>query len=101
MLMAQHGLIAAATEAPVDASYLADTVVLLRFFEARGEVCIAISVIKKRTGVHERTVRELRFERGAITIGEPIKDFAGVLSGAPQLVAASGRPRAARKPRAT
>jgi len=100
MLMAQHGLVAT-TDTPVDASYLSDTVVLLRFFEARSEVCIAIAVIKKRTGAHERTIRELRFEGGAITIGEPIKDFAGVLNGAPQLVAASGQSRAGRKSRRT
>lgn len=87
MLLAQHGLVASGGETPLDASYLADTVVLLRFFEARGEVCIAISVIKKRTGVHERTIRVLRFARGEILIGEPITDFVGVLTGAPRLVA--------------
>jgi len=101
MLMAQHGLVAAASESPVDASYLSDTVVLLRFFEARSEVRIAISVIKKRTGAHERTIRELRFEGSAITIGDPITDFAGVLSAAPQLVAALGQSRAGRKARRT
>jgi len=57
LIMAQHGLVAPSTESPVDASYLSDTVVLLRFFEARGQVCIAISVMKKRTGEHERTIR--------------------------------------------
>lgn len=91
MLMAQHGLVSANAESPVDASYLADTVVLLRFFESFGELSIAISVIKKRTGVHERAIRELRFENGAITIGAPIKNFVGVLSGAPQLVSKGSR----------
>jgi len=86
MLLAQHGLVATSGETPVDASYLADTVVLLRFFEARSEVCIAISVIKKRTGRHERTIRELRFDGGTIVVGEPITDFVGVLSGTPQRV---------------
>lgn len=85
MLMAQHGLVASGGDTPIDASYLADTVVLLRFFEANAEVCIAISVIKKRTGRHERTIRELRFENGAITVGEPITNFIGVLSGNPRL----------------
>jgi circadian clock protein KaiC len=85
LLMAQHGLVSGSAESPIDASYLADTVLLLRYFEARAQVCIAISVIKKRTGVHERTIRELRFDRGAITIGEPITDFVGVLSGTPHL----------------
>ena len=85
VLLAQHGLVAATSEAPIDASYLSDTVLLLRFFESHGEVCIAISVIKKRTGVHERTIRELYFEHGAIVVGEPITDFVGVLTGAPRL----------------
>lgn len=87
MLMVQHGLVGSAGEAPVDASYLADTVLLLRFFESQGAVCTAISVIKKRTGVHERSIRELRFGEDGMTIGEPI-NFVGVLSGTPQLVSA-------------
>ncbi|HEU0204161.1 MAG TPA: ATPase domain-containing protein [Burkholderiaceae bacterium] len=85
MLMAQHGVIGTSTLTPVDASYLADNVILLRYFEARGEVRQAISVIKKRTGNHERTVRELRINRG-IEVGEPLREFEGVLSGAAQLV---------------
>jgi circadian clock protein KaiC len=97
MLMAQHGLVGSPSESPIDASYLADTVLLLRFFETRGEVSIAVSVIKKRTGKHERAIRELRFEHGAITIGDPIKEFVGVLSGMPQLVSPAwgrrGKPR--------
>ena len=99
MLMAQHGLLATNPAAPVDASYLADTVLLLRFYEARGEVAIALSVIKKRTGTHERTIRELTFEQGAMKIGEPIKEFFGVLSGTPQLVSGAGWGRRS-KPRA-
>jgi circadian clock protein KaiC len=83
MVMAQHGLLGAVTSTPVDASYLADTVLLLRYYEAQAEVCIAISVIKKRTGVHERTIRELRFDDGAIRVGEPITNVVGVLSGTP------------------
>ncbi|HLZ46964.1 MAG TPA: ATPase domain-containing protein [Gemmatimonadales bacterium] len=86
LLMAQHGMVGGSAQTPIDASYLADTVLLLRFFEAKGEVRIAVSVIKKRTGVHERTIRELSFEKGRITIGDPITDFVGVLSGNPQLV---------------
>lgn len=93
MLMAQHGLVAAESETPVDASYLADTVVLLRFFEGQGQVGIAISVIKKRTGVHERTIRELRFERGAIVLTAPITGFSGVLSGNPHAEPARRKPR--------
>ena len=86
MVMAQHGLVGASGESPVDASYLADTVLLLRYFESHGAVSIALSVIKKRTGMHERTIRELRLENGKITVGEPITQFHGVLSGIPRLV---------------
>ena len=95
MLMAQHGLMGGG-ESPVDASYLADTVLLLRFFEAYAEVKVAVSVIKKRTGPHERTIRELRFDDGTITIGPPLLTFQGVLSGNPRLVAeerGASRPR--------
>jgi circadian clock protein KaiC len=70
---------------PLDTSYLADTVVLLRFFEARGEVRQAISILKKRTGKHERTIRELRFDNG-VKIGEPLREFQGVLTGFPVFV---------------
>jgi circadian clock protein KaiC len=87
LLMAQHGLVGGTVQVPVDASYLADTVVLLRYFEAVGEVRQAVSVIKKRTGRHERVIRELRLESGkGITIGEPVRDFQGVLTGTPSLV---------------
>jgi circadian clock protein KaiC len=87
MILAQHGLVGAAGgTAPVDTSYLADTVLLLRYFETHGAVSIALSVIKKRTGMHERTIRPLRFDDGKLTIGEPITDFVGVLSGIPRLV---------------
>jgi circadian clock protein KaiC len=87
LLMAQHGLLGGSAVVPVDASYLADTVVLLRYFEAVGEVRQAISVIKKRTGRHERTIREVRFDgaRG-IVVGDPVKEFQGVLTGSPVFV---------------
>jgi circadian clock protein KaiC len=84
-LMNQSGIIGNITQAPVDASYLADAVILLRYFEAGGEVRKAVSVIKKRTGDHERTIRELYFS-GGIQIGEPVRDFQGVLTGQPELV---------------
>ena len=83
LLMTQHGMVGAEVDVPVDASYLADAVILLRYFEAFGEVRQAISVIKKRTGKHERTIREMRVDRG-ITVGEPVRDFQGVLSGRPE-----------------
>jgi circadian clock protein KaiC len=82
-IVAQHGLVSAA-EAPVDLSYLADTVISARFFEVAGSVKLALSVIKKRTGHHEHTIREFKMETGrGLRIGEPLKDFHGVLAGAP------------------
>jgi circadian clock protein KaiC len=85
MILAQHGLVGPAG-APVDVSYLADTVVLTRFFEARGSVKKAISVIKKRSGAHETTIRELGMSEKGILIGEPLSDFDGVLTGVPRFL---------------
>lgn len=82
MTVAQHGLIAE-MKAPVDVTYLADTVVLLRYFEAKGCVHRAISVIKKRTGRHETTIREFRIGGHGVSIGAPLNNFQGVLYGAP------------------
>jgi len=83
LILAQHGLVAAA-EAPVDLSYLSDTVVLLRFFESSGSVKQSIAVIKKRSGRHEKTIREFRLESGTgIRVGQPLKEFQGVLTGVP------------------
>jgi circadian clock protein KaiC len=84
ILVASHlGLLGASMSAPVDASYLADNVIMLRYFEALGEIRQAVSVVKKRSGYHERTLREFRFEQGTIVIGEPLRDFQGVLTGTP------------------
>ena len=77
----------AAMQTPVDTSYLADTVILFRYFEATGEVRQAISVVKKRSGRHERTIREFWMGDGGIMVGEPLRDFHGVLSGTPTLFA--------------
>jgi circadian clock protein KaiC len=82
MTVAQHGLVGD-MKAPVDVTYLADTVVLLRYFEALGSVRRAISIIKKRTGVHESTIREYRIDNRGLTIGEPLDGFQGVLRGVP------------------
>jgi circadian clock protein KaiC len=87
LVLTHHGIVGD-TQVPVDASYLADTVMLLRYFEARGEVRKAISVIKKRTGRHELTIRELTFDDG-IRVGEPVRDFEGVLTGNPRFVPTS------------
>ena len=84
LVAAQHGLMGASMTAPVDASYLADSVVLLRYFEAEGEVRQAISVVKMRGGEHERTIRELSMKGGRINLGEPLRDYRGVFTGVPQ-----------------
>jgi circadian clock protein KaiC len=83
LIVAQHGLVGNAMNAPVDASYLADAVLLLRYFEAAGELRQAISVVKKRSGSHERAIRELSMVPGQIRVGAPLKDFREVLSGLP------------------
>lgn len=85
LTLAQHGFFES-TESPVNISYMADTVVLFRYFEAAGEVKQALSVMKKRTGQHERSIRELRLGPNGVWVGKPLKDFRGVLSGIPQLV---------------
>jgi circadian clock protein KaiC len=84
LVTAQHGLMGAQMTAPVDASYLADTVVLLRYFETEGEVRQAISVVKMRGGEHERTIREFSMKGGRVNIGEPLRDYRGVLTGVPE-----------------
>jgi circadian clock protein KaiC len=83
MVLAQHGLVGSSMEAPVDVTYLADTVIVLRYFEAFGEVRQAIAVVKKRTGAHERSIREFRLSGSGLKIGAPLKDFEGVLTGVP------------------
>lgn len=85
LTVAQHGLVGD-MRAPVDVTYLADTVLLLRYFEAFGRVRRAISVIKKRTGAHEDTIREYQIGSKGITLGEPLMGFQGVLRGVPELV---------------
>jgi circadian clock protein KaiC len=90
LTVAQHGLVGD-MRAPVDVTYLADTVILLRYFEARGRVRRAISVIKKRTSSHEDTIREYRIDRNAITLGEPLTAFQGVLRGVPELIGESSK----------
>jgi circadian clock protein KaiC len=92
------GLIGPMMNTPIDASYLADTVILLRYFEASGEVRQAISVMKKRGGAHERTIREFRLGKGGMQLGEPLREFRGVLTGVPTYEGAAtplmkGRPR--------
>lgn len=89
--IAQHGMVGEMRQ-PVDVTYLADTVIMLRFFEAFGRVRRAISVIKKRTGAHEDTIREFRIGNGGITVGQPLEEFQGVLRGVPEYVGKSPPP---------
>jgi circadian clock protein KaiC len=89
LLNAQRGMLGAMSST-LDVSYLADTVVLLRYYEARGAVSKAISVLKKRTGQHESTLREFSIARDGVRIGEPLNGFRGILTGVPQEIAAAG-----------
>ncbi len=85
LTIAQHGMMGDMRQ-PIDATYLADTVIMLRYFEAMGRVRRAISVIKKRTGSHEDAIRELKISGKGISVGEPLTDFQGVLRGIPTYV---------------
>jgi len=82
MIVGQYGLVGS-MQSPIDMSYLADTVVLMRYFEAAGSIHQAVSVLKKRSGEHERTIREYQIGQGGIRVGEALKDFQGVLTGVP------------------
>ena len=88
LIMAQHGLIGT-MKSPTDVSYVADTVLLLRYFEAQGRIRKAVSVVKKRSGQHENAIRELLFTPQGITVGEPLTEFVGVLTGVPRFVGAT------------
>jgi circadian clock protein KaiC len=86
LTIAQHGMMGATMQTPIDVSFLADTVILLRFFEAGGSVRQAISVVKKRRGAHERTLREMKIGPHGMEIGEVLHQFEGVLTGVPRFV---------------
>ncbi|MBN8280558.1 MAG: AAA family ATPase [Gammaproteobacteria bacterium] len=81
---AQSGIIGGHMTSPVDVSYLADAILLLRYFEADGEVRQAISVIKKRGGIHERSIREFRLTAAGIHVSPPLRQFRGILTGVPE-----------------
>ena len=85
LTVAQHGLVGD-MKTPVDVTYLADAVILLRYFEAFGQVRRAISVLKKRSGAHENTIREFSINSNGISVGPVLKEFQGVLRGVPQYV---------------
>jgi circadian clock protein KaiC len=83
LILTQQGILGPGIETPFDVSYLADAIILLRYFEAAGEVRKAISAVKKRSGGHERTIREFRLDQAGVRVGEPLRDFHGVLTGVP------------------
>jgi circadian clock protein KaiC len=100
LVTALHGFMGTSMIAPVDVSYLADSVIMLRYFEAAGSVRKVISVVKKRTGDHETLIREFAVGPDQLHVGEPLSDFHGVITGVPQYVGraeplldADGRPR--------
>jgi circadian clock protein KaiC len=83
VVLTLSGMLGTNMSSPVDLSYLSDNVLVLRFFEARGRLRKALSVVKKRSGEHEDTIRELNFASGGIRIGEPLTEFVGVMTGVP------------------
>jgi circadian clock protein KaiC len=82
MVLAQHGLLGQ-MQTPIDLSYLSDAVIMLRYFESAGRVRRAISVLKKRSGAHEDTIREFQLSVGGVKVGPPLTEFSGVLTGNP------------------
>lgn len=84
--LAQAGVLGSSMQSPVDVSYLADSILLFRYFERAGQIRQAISVVKKRSGTHERTIRELFMEKGRVSVGKPLVEFEGVLTGIPKLI---------------
>ncbi len=83
LISAHQGLIGSQMTSPVDASYLADTAVLMRYYETRGEVRQAISVMKKRSGTHERSIRDFRLSADGVHVGPPLRHYRGILTGVP------------------
>ncbi len=84
MTLVQHGIFGNPVDEAAEVSYLADTVILMRYFEVNGSVRQAISVVKRRSGDHERTIRECKVGQGGLSVGDPLKDFQGVLTGVPR-----------------
>jgi len=91
VIAAQTGMIAGQMGAPGDASYLADTVIHTRFFEYAGQLRKAVSVLKKRSGPHEHTIRELHFDGKGVQLSEPLRQFRGILSGTPVETSSPGQ----------
>jgi len=95
LVVAQSGLMGGNMRAPVDASYLADAVIMLRMYEHMGKVKKAISVLKKRSGSHEEAIRQIWFDAGGIHLSEPLTQLRGVLTGVPVDIEAPGPVRSA------
>jgi circadian clock protein KaiC len=93
LTVAQTGMMGQSMASPIDVSYIADTIFMMRFFEAEGQVRKALSVVKKRTGRHETYIREIGVDKGHLIVGEPLNQFRGVLSGIPEYVGGSVNPR--------
>lgn len=89
LIMAQHGMMGR-MESPLDLSYLSDGVLLLRYFESHGSIRLALSVLKKRTGMHERTIREMNITPQGIKVGPALNEFQGVLTGVPTFLGGAG-----------
>jgi circadian clock protein KaiC len=87
LILAQHGMVGP-LQTPLDISYLSDAVLMLRYFEARGVVRRALSVVKKRSGAHEHTIREFKLGEGGVTVGPPLTEFDGIFSGTPHYIGA-------------
>ena len=94
LTVAQQGMLGTAMKSPIDVSYIADTIFMLRFFEAQGHVRKALSVVKKRTGLHETSIREIAIEDNKLRVGPPLENFRGVLLGAPEFVEPNKKARA-------
>ena len=84
LTVAQQGMLGQNMMSPIDVSYIADTMFMMRFFEAAGSVRKALSVLKKRTGLHETTIREIGVKHNQLWVGEPLVNFRGVLTGVPE-----------------
>jgi circadian clock protein KaiC len=89
MTLVQHGIFGNPVDEAAEVSYLADTVILMRYFEVNGMVRQAVSVVKKRSGDHERTIREFKVARGGLNVGAPLTEFQGVLTGVPRYIGGS------------
>lgn len=90
LVMAQHGMLGSGMISTADVSYLADSVVLLRYYEAEGEIRKAVSVLKKRSGPHEKSIRDFDMRPGGIHVGDPLRQFRGIMTGVPVVANGSG-----------